>query len=655
MNRNQRVLTWVAAACLLAAPSFLFAQQPPPAEGDEAALIAVLKSDAELFDKAKACQQLAVTGTEKCVPVLAGLLADEKLSHYARFGLEPNPAPAAGAALRDSLDKVQGGLLVGVINSIGMRRDAEAIPQLKARLGSSEAEVAAAAAAALARICTPESIAILKEALGGAESRPPAVAAACLTAADMLLLAGKQGEAQSLFDAVREASVPKHVQMAALAGAIRARGNEGLPMLVECLRSGDEDLFEVGLQMAHDLPGSEVTRALVEELPRLAPPAGSDPSAYLRQSLVIYTLGDRGDHSALPVVLQLAKSKAEPVRLPAVRVLAVLGNASAIPVLLEAAVAGSDDLAEAARNGLADLKGEDVHAALVAMLGKAEGQKLLELIAAVGKRGVTAAAPQLSKMAESKDEQVRKAAVSALGSTVGLDGFGGLVDRLIQAESADMAAVTKEALRKAAMRSPDREASAALLLEKMDNAPVQAKVDLLELLGIISSKTALEGVAAAAKDPSEEVQDAATRVLGDWMSPDAAPLLLELAKAGSEKYKVRTLRGYLRIARQLDVPAEERIAMCRKALEVAERDAEKKLAFEILGRYPSASSLDLLVPYLEAGDLKQPAAEAAVAVSEKIIDDEPAAVAAAMKKVVDVVANNELKKKSRALLRRAER
>ncbi len=182
MSRRKDIF-WIVAACVLAIlPSAVFAQQVPPAEGDEAALIAVLKSDAEAFDKAKACQRLAVIGTKECVPALAELLTDNEFSHYARYGLEPNPNPAAGEALRNALDKVEGGLLIGVINSVGMRRDAGAISKLKGFLGNSDAAVVDAAANSLARICTPESVKILTDALGEAKSQQPVVAAACLTA-----------------------------------------------------------------------------------------------------------------------------------------------------------------------------------------------------------------------------------------------------------------------------------------------------------------------------------------------------------------------------------------------------------------------------------------------------------------------------------------
>ena len=95
-------------ASLWFAPTAANSQQPLPASGDEAQLLEVLTSDAELFDKAKACQRLAVIGTSKSVPVLADLLGDEQLAHYARFGLESNPGAEVDQAFRDALGKLKG-------------------------------------------------------------------------------------------------------------------------------------------------------------------------------------------------------------------------------------------------------------------------------------------------------------------------------------------------------------------------------------------------------------------------------------------------------------------------------------------------------------------------------------------------------------------
>ena len=119
-------------------------------------LTAILKdSGASEYAKAKACQRLAVVGDKTAVPALAALLSDARLSHYARFALEPMPDPSAGEALRSALGKVKGSLLVGVINSIAHRRDGKALPALSKLRHDADPGVAKAAESALARIRPP--------------------------------------------------------------------------------------------------------------------------------------------------------------------------------------------------------------------------------------------------------------------------------------------------------------------------------------------------------------------------------------------------------------------------------------------------------------------------------------------------------------------
>ena len=111
--------------------------------------------DASEFAKAKACQRLAVVGDDSAVPALAGLLGDPKLAHYARTALEPMPGAAVDRALRESVGKVEGSLLVGVVNSIGVRRDPEAIKVLAPLRYREDADVSAAATSAISRIRRP--------------------------------------------------------------------------------------------------------------------------------------------------------------------------------------------------------------------------------------------------------------------------------------------------------------------------------------------------------------------------------------------------------------------------------------------------------------------------------------------------------------------
>ena len=103
----------------------------------ETRLAAVLTTGVSRDAKDFVCRKLMVIGTAESVPTLAGLLADKDLSHMARYALERIPAPEAAQAMRDALPKLNGALKVGVIGSLGVRRDAASVPALAALLADS--------------------------------------------------------------------------------------------------------------------------------------------------------------------------------------------------------------------------------------------------------------------------------------------------------------------------------------------------------------------------------------------------------------------------------------------------------------------------------------------------------------------------------------
>ena len=122
-------------AVLIIALAALLASAAQAADSDSGQktgkLIAVLQSDASLFEKARACQQLGEIGTRDAVPALAALLASPELGAYARSGLEGIPDPSAVAALREAAGQLKGPPLMGVLNSLGVLRDGQAVELLR--------------------------------------------------------------------------------------------------------------------------------------------------------------------------------------------------------------------------------------------------------------------------------------------------------------------------------------------------------------------------------------------------------------------------------------------------------------------------------------------------------------------------------------------
>ncbi|HEY5312383.1 MAG TPA: HEAT repeat domain-containing protein, partial [Pirellulales bacterium] len=185
LTRSRMLLS---ALVVLAAASVQAAESPRADQEKERGLIQLLQSDAPPADKALACKQLAIYGSPAAVSELAKLLTDAHLASWTRIALEAIPGPAADEALRNAIPKLQGLLLVGTINSIGVRRDAAAVEALSGRLQDQDAEVASAAAVALGKIGNAAATKNLRQALAGA---PPAVRSAvaegCVLCAERLL------------------------------------------------------------------------------------------------------------------------------------------------------------------------------------------------------------------------------------------------------------------------------------------------------------------------------------------------------------------------------------------------------------------------------------------------------------------------------------
>ncbi len=186
----------------------------------EARLIAALQSDASRDAKDYVCRKLAIVGTVTAVPPLASLLGEKDYSHMARFALERIPAPEAGQALRDAAGKVNNELKVGVIASLGSRRDAAAIPALKGLLLDSDPAVARAAALALGSIGNADAAAVLKEAALSEAGNKQAVMDALLSCAEALLASQKPADALAIYTSLASDNHTRLVRLAATRGIL---------------------------------------------------------------------------------------------------------------------------------------------------------------------------------------------------------------------------------------------------------------------------------------------------------------------------------------------------------------------------------------------------------------------------------------------------
>lgn len=585
-----------------------FAQEPQ--------LIAILQSEASLKEKADACEGLARVATRDAVPVLATLLEDERLSHRARSALESIDDPSVDAVLLQALGRLNGSLLVGVIHSLGVRRNPQAVESLATFLSGSNPDAGQAAAQALGRIGSKAAPALL----AALSTSSPTIRLALCDGLFRCAEAMDGSEAAVVYDKVLTLQdLPDHVRIAAFSGAIRSRGTQGLPLLTAAIRTGSPIPAADAIRISMDLPGTEVTRALVDALPV----ADED-----KQIRLLQALGHRSDVSAASALVTFARNGSANRRIAAIQSLVQLRQPASIPILVALAKDPEPTVAGAAWSGLAGSPGTEVDTAITSLLTASESRTRIAAIGAVGQRRIAAALPALLKAAGDPDARVGSASFKVLGELGGLAEIPEMVNAL---STSQIPAAGENALIAICERQPDPIRCAETLVPGLATANGQAKLALLGVLGSLGGSRALEVIRAAATDPDESVQETACRALCDWPTADALPDLVRMTQRTQDSnLQNLALRGQLRlIPLQPSMPAAQ-VLQIQELLPLIEQRNAQHLALSVLGQLHCPESLALVRTYLNQPGFIAEASVAAVGIAEKIVSRHPAEVAATM-------------------------
>jgi HEAT repeat protein len=507
------------------------------------------------------------------------------------------PDPAADNALRQALDKVHGKLLVGVINSIAVRRDPKAVSKLLGKLKDPDIDVASAAAVALGCIADSRSPAALTRALTTESAELRAAAAeGCVRCAEQFMKDDKLPAATKLYDTVRQAAVPRQAMLEATRGAILSRRSAGIPLLLEQLRATDKAKLNLGLRVARELPGREVTDALITEMHR----ADLD-----RQPVLLLALADRTEPTARTAILQAARTGSKKMRLVAIGILERSPNLDSVPVLIEGAAGMDPDVAQAALAALTRLPGNAVEPEILGRLLQSTGRSRQALIEVSANRRLEAALPTIVQSVDDRDAGIHRAALRAVGLLGTEKELASLIKLLLQNPGRRQSSDIEAAL--LAISSRRGADCVPFLLPLSQSSESSLRIVGLHALGAAGGPAALASVTAALEDRDETVQDEAVRTLATWPNtwPEDSQIeepLLSLARTGRKNsYQVLALRGYLQFLQSdKKLSDEEKVAKLKAVIPLIKRPEEKGAAVAVLRSTQATSALELLTEF--AGD-----------------------------------------------------
>ncbi|MCL5270874.1 MAG: HEAT repeat domain-containing protein, partial [bacterium] len=545
-------------------------------------------------------REFALLGRPEDAPALGRWLGDPALGEMARYAIDRIPGGAADKALRDALPGTVGPVRIGIINSIGERRDRRAVGMLRRLVEDPDPETAAAATAALGKIGDAGAARALRRAAVRATNpeRRRGLTEARLCCADRLRADGQTRAALDIYNEMARPDQPWRIQAAALVGVAKTTGIEAWPLVSKALTGDDPKLRQVAFGVLPDLPGARATAQMTALLPGL-PPDG--------KATMLGILTERGDATARPSVLGALDDPDEAVRVAATEALGRLGDAASLPVLLARLTRTEGPERDATLESLSRLPGGDIDATIRKNITAAEPWRRIDLIGVLGRRGAADNVPALLELAGGDpDAGVRVAALRALGDLAAPGQCGAILTLLAAARTDGERTAGRAAVIAVSQRLPEAERAEPVLRAYRAATAVRTRCDLLSVLGVLGGPGALDAAVAALGDAEPQVSESALRALAEWPGPQPVRRLLEIAGGdASQVSRVLALRGVVRQMGMMEEPPGTMLALFNAAMQAARRPEDRKMVLSALANVHSLQAYDVAAGYLEDPSLRE--------------------------------------------------
>jgi HEAT repeat protein len=559
--------------------------------------------------------QLALVGRGTAVKAAAPLLADGRMVEPATQLMLTVRNWGAGAALLAGLDRAQGTGRITIVKGLGELSVAEANPRLLALADDSDPGMRRAALAALARIASPDSQAVLTAAArkAGYVYEPGNAVGALVEYAKRLNAKGSRSIAEKVCrDVMQETDTPERLatRTAALSVLADVLGVAILPDLLKAVDHSDRAYRNAALLRAERMGGAAVQQWI----------AKAQSVDAERRAEIITMLGRQGDIHAAPFVRASLNAPDPEVVLAAAVALGHMERAKAVPdllALLKTTSPATSPGVAAVLGWTIDEKGLDPLAAMLDTLPPAGKAAALDVI---GSKGGKRFASRVLPLTSDGNPEVRAAAFKALAGVVGPEHLPTLLQLLDgrsadgQATSPDDAAFVGEvqgAVAAAASQVTPEDARARPVLAAMKTASHPERfVDVLPQIG---GKEALAALVDLFDGSNTESKGRAFRALVQWRGPEAADRLFGIyADSG---LRDQAFGGFLRQISSSSLPDEQKVLQFRKALALNPPPRERRQLISALGRARTFQSFLVAASYLDDPDLKGDAAATVIRIA----------------------------------------
>jgi HEAT repeat protein len=400
------------------------------------------------------------------------------------------------------------------------------------------------------------------------------------------------------------------------------------PDCIRLLGSADPDVALAAARALGLLGGEDAVRALRKARPAAAGPLAAEIDNGLLNSAAQLASAGKADEAAAIYESFYQPSQSRQLRSAGLRGLVATRPAQAGLLLAEAIRQEDRDLSRYAISLIEHASGAEATKAFVDILGSLPAENQVLMLRALGVRGDSAAAEAVAAATKSEDQNVRVAALEALGSV----GDPSSIPVLIQA--AATGGRGQEVARRSLLLLPGKEIDPQLV-RAMSEGSAAERAEAIQAVAGRGVSQAVGSLFESAAAPEEQVRSTAIAAIGVLAGPADLDRLVQLAVAARDPQSRAAVveaagKAFRRFAdsdrcagavlAQLErVPADARPALVRLlgkstadraivSLRAAAKDADpavREAAAQALAQWPDARVTDDLLVLIQSADRQE--------------------------------------------------
>ncbi len=559
-----------------------------------------LLSDATPDAKRFICSKLGELGSQASVSTLSDLLNIPELFESARYALEKIPGEPSAMALRNALQSTEGKNRIGIITSLGLRKDIKSIPAIAVFLNNTDPDTVISAGSALSMMEDENALSALWTAHSQSiESTRLKLTEHALNCADKILSKKKSQYALSVIRNISgDSTTNPSLRIASLRSLLKYSEDEGTKALIKSLADPDTNYVRRVIGATPLIKNKNLLNAVCKEL------AFSTPE---NQVQFINLFASQKRTEILPYVVTSLNSDNQTIREASLKALGAIGGKSELELLTSKAL-GEGAESELAKESLASMPGEEVGRSMLDILKKPDIEPALKkiLLPLVAERKVPGSEPVILQSAGDADPECRISALKSLIEQPSPEMFDTILQLLPGANSTEEQELFEELILKIVSLNTDETEKQlekiSSVLDTYSELPIQTV-----LLSVLAKSGHPKGwgklqALINTNTPTDKL-GVVLKALNEWPDDTPVSLLMDFARANTElPQRDVLLETTLNLSQKTKASDEEVIQRIATILELNPSVGVKKTALEKIALRKVDSSLPLLLKYLRESE-----------------------------------------------------